>query len=124
MSRKASKVNNRGSPVTLSRGILIVLVFCQCSEALSMFWCSGVPFTARKTIFPRFWNIMESSKRPCTYRLSISTLAEKKKRISHHRKVQNKNFSVTSKYHLSINVLAQKNTIFVIPEKIKTRTFQ
>ena len=49
--------------------------------------------TSRKTIFPKFWNIMESSKRP-------------------------------SKYHLSINFLAQKKTVFPIPEKIKTRTFQ
>ena len=36
----------------------------------------------------------------------------KKDRISHHRKVQNKNFSVTSKYHLSINFLTQKKTDF------------
>ena len=48
----------------------------------------------------------------------------KKDRISHHRKVQNKNFSVTSKYHLSINFLTQKKTVFPITEKFKTRTFQ
>ena len=49
--------------------------------------------TARKTIFPRSWNIIESSKRP-------------------------------RKYHLSINFLAEKKTVFPITEKFKTRTFQ
>ena len=34
--------------------------------------------TARKTIFPRSWNIIESSKRPCKYHLSNNFLAEKK----------------------------------------------
>ena len=83
-----------------------------------------------------------------------STFWLKKDRISHHRKVRNKNFSVTTKYHLSINVLtqkrpyfpspkcskqelsvtgkyylsirflAQKKVVFPIYEKIKTRTFQ
>ena len=47
--------------------------------------------TARKTVFPRSWNIMESSKRP-------------------------------SKYHLSINFLAEKRSYFPITEKFKTRT--
>ena len=51
-------------------------------------------------------------------------LDSKKDRISHHRKVQNKNFSIISKYYLSINFLALKKTVFPIPEKIKTRTFQ
>ena len=45
-------------------------------------------------------------------------------RISHLRKVQNKNFSEISKYRISINILAQKKTIFPISEKFKTRTFQ
>ena len=49
---------------------------------------------AQKTIFPNSWNIMESSKRP-------------------------------SKYHLSINFLNQKKTVFfLITEKFKTRTSQ
>ena len=51
-------------------------------------------------------------------------LDSKKDRISHHRKVQNKNFSIISKYYLAVNVLAQKKTVFPIPENIKTRTFQ
>ena len=54
-----------------------------------------------------------------------------KDRISHHQKVQNKNFlvvqnknfSVTRKYHLCINLLSQKDRI-TIPKKFKTRTFQ
>ena len=57
--------------------------------ALKSLSCS----TARKTIIPRSWNIIESSKRPC-------------------------------KYHLSINFLTEKKTLFPIPEKFKTRTFQ
>ena len=75
--------------------------------------------TARKTIFPRSWNIIESSKTPCKYDLSINFLP-KKDRISHHRIVQNKNFSVTSKYHVSINFLTQKRTVFPITEKLKS----
>ena len=37
---------------------------------------------------------------------------------------QNKDFSVISKYHLSITFLPQKKTVFSIPEKLKTITFQ
>ena len=116
--------------------------------------------TVRKTVFPRSWNIMESSKKPSKYYLYFNFLA-KKDHISHNltvqiknflvaqnktfsvtskydlsinflsqkrphlptRKFQNKNFSVNSKYHLSIKFLSQKKTIFPIPEKFKTRTF-
>ena len=53
-----------------------------------------------------------------------STFWLKKDHISHHRKFQNKKFLVFNKYHLSINFLAQKKTIFPIFEKFKTRTFQ
>ena len=38
--------------------------------------------TARKIIFPRFRNIMESSKRPSIYHLFITFLAEKKTVLS------------------------------------------
>ena len=38
----------------------------------------NLPDTARKTIFPRSWNITEGSKRPRKYLLSINFLAEKK----------------------------------------------
>ena len=44
----------------------------------------------------------------------------KKGNISHLQKVQNKNFSVISKLHLSINFLAQNKTVFLISEKFKT----
>ena len=43
----------------------------------------------------------------------------KKDRISHHRKVQNKNFSVISKYHLSINFLSQRRPYFPFPKSSK-----
>ena len=36
-----------------------------------------VNLTARKTVFPRFWNIIESSKRPSKYYLYINFLAKK-----------------------------------------------
>ena len=58
------------------------------------------------------------------YIILPSTFWLKKDRISDHRKVQNKKFSVTSKYNLSINFLTQKKTVFLITKKFKTRTFQ
>ena len=39
---------------------------------------TSIVHTTRKTIFPKPWNIMESSKRPSEYYLSINFLAEKK----------------------------------------------
>ena len=47
----------------------------------------------------------------------------KKDDISHHGKVQNKNFSVTSKYHLSIIFLPQEKTMFPIPKISKQELF-
>ena len=49
-----------------------------------------------------------------------STFWLNKDRISHHRKAQNKNFLVTGKYHLSINLLLQKRSHFPSP-KIKKK---
>ena len=43
----------------------------------------------------------------------------RKDRISHHQKVQNKTFLVTSKYHLSINFLTQKRPYFSSPKSSK-----
>ena len=110
--------------------------------------------TARKSVFPRSWNFMESLKRPSKHHLSINFLAEKKiifpitekfktrtsrepvniiypstswlkkDRISHHQKVQNKSFSVISKYYLFQQLLDSKKTIFPITKKFKTITFQ
>ena len=47
----------------------------------------------------------------------------KKDRISHHRKVQNKNFSVTSQNHLSFNFLNQKRPFFPSPKSSKQDLF-
>ena len=53
-----------------------------------------------------------------------STFWLNKNRISHHRKVQNKKFSVTSKYHLSINFFTQKNPpYFPSPKSSKQELF-
>ena len=52
-----------------------------------------------------------------------STFWLKKDRISHNQKVQNKNFSVTSKYQLSINFLLQKKTVSPIPRKFLNKNF-
>ena len=41
-----------------------------------------------------------------------STVCPKTESISHHQKLQNKNFSVIGKYHISINFLAQKRLYF------------
>ena len=46
----------------------------------------------------------------------------KKDRISHSRKDQNKNFLLISKYHISINFLAQEYHIFHL-QKIKNENF-
>ena len=107
--------------------------------------------TARKTVFPMSWNIMQSSKRRSKYHLPNTFLAEKrlyspspkiskqelisviskyylfhqlpdskKDHISHHQKVQKKNFSVISKYHLSINFWLKKYRIF---QKFQNKNF-
>ena len=55
--------------------------------------------------------------------VNICFFCRKKELISHHPKFQNKTFSVISKYHLPINVLAQK-TGFPISEKLKARNCQ
>ena len=47
----------------------------------------------------------------------------KKHRISFHRKVQNKNFSVTSKYHFSINFLTQKKDRISNHRKVQNKNF-
>ena len=117
--------------------------------------------TAWRTVFPRSWNIMESSKRPSKYYLYINFLPKKipyfpslkssnknfsvtqnknfsviskyhlsinfllqKDSIFHPGKVQNKNISVISKYHLSTNFLPQNKAVFPIPKKFKARPFQ
>ena len=74
--------------------------------------------TTRKTIFSKSWNIMESLKRQSKYHLSINFI-----NISHHRKVQNKNFSVISKYHLSITFLAKKRPYFPSLKSSKQKLF-
>ena len=109
--------------------------------------------TARKTIFPRSWNIKESSKRPRKYHLSINFLAEKKtifpitkkfkartsqqlvyivltstswlkKRLYFQSpKSSKQELSRISKYHISVNILAPEKTVFTISKKVKTRTF-
>ena len=74
--------------------------------------------TAQKTIFPKPWNIMESSKRPSKYYLSINFLAEK--RPSHHRKIQNKNFSVKSSFYQLFG--SKKDRIFHL-QKFRNKNF-
>ena len=63
------------------------------TDSSSSFIADSVSCTAQKTIFPKSWNIMESSESP-------------------------------SKYYLSINFFAKKNTVFPVTEKLKTKTFQ
>ena len=52
-----------------------------------------------------------------------STFSLKKYRTFHHRKAQNKNFSVISKHHLSINFLAQKRPCFLSLKSSKQEIF-
>ena len=51
------------------------------------------------------------------------SLGSKKECISHLWKFQNKNFSVISKYHLSISFLAQKNPYFPPPKSSRQWLF-
>ena len=106
----------------------------------------------KKDIFSKSWNIMESSKRPSKYYLSIKFLAEKrsyfsspkslkqelfsnqyissfhqlpgyeKNRISHLQQVPNKNSSVISKYNFSFNFLCKKDSIFHL-WKVQNKNF-
>ena len=79
-----------------------------------------VKVTARKTVFPRSWNIMQSLKRPSKYYLYINVLVKKKTVFPVNEKfktrtfsvAQSKNFLVISKYYLSINFLSQKEHTF------------
>ena len=82
------------------------------------FLSSGISWKAKKDqvniIFPSTFH----HQLPSFHRL----LGSKRDRISHYRKVHNKNISVISKYHLYINFMAQI-TPFFIPKNFKTRTF-
>ena len=105
-----------------------------------------------KTIFHRFWNMIENSKRSSKYHFYINFLRQKKTvsqisekcktrsfqqlvniifpsafwvkkwRISDLGKVQNKNFPVISIYHLSINFLAHKTLYFYL-RKVQNKKF-
>ena len=85
--------------------------------------------TARKNVYPRSWKIMESSKDQAN--IIFTSTFWLKKSIFHHQKVQSKNFlvaqnnnfSVISKYHLSINFLSQKKTYFPSPKSSKQERF-
>ena len=86
--------------------------------------------TARKSTFPKSWNIMESSKLPRKYQLSINFLDQKrpyflslkssKQELFHTQKTW---YSMLKKISSYINFLNQKKTVFPISEKFKTRTF-
>ena len=53
----------------------------------------------------------------------MKLLPQKEDRVFNQRKVQNKKFSVISKYHLSINALAQKRPHFSSPKGSKQELF-
>ena len=91
-------LNLNHSIVLLIRSILIMIIceICQFIKFLSHWRARRSCYLiteciARKTIRPKSWNIIESSKGP-------------------------------SKYHLSINFLAQKKTVYPTSERFKTRT--
>ena len=73
---------------------------------------------------PLFLLLHHCAKNHISQVLEYHRKLKKTKAISHHQKVQNKNFSITSKYHLSINFLTQKKTVISITEKFKTKTSQ
>ena len=71
--------------------------------------------TARKPYFPSP-GISQKAQKDQVNIVFTSTFLLKKDQISHLQKVSNKNFSVISKYHLSINFLAQHATFVNIKE--------
>ena len=85
--------------------------------------------TARKTIFPKSWNIMKSSKVPRKYQLSIKLLDTKK---TYLWKVQNKNFSVLKKhgipywrkYHLTLTFRIKRRPYFPSSTSSKQEIFR
>ena len=86
--------------------------------------------TARKTIFPKPWNIMKSSKIPRKYQLSIIFLDQKRLYFLSLKSSKQELFltqktwySMLKKISSYINFLNQKKTVFPISEKFKTRTF-
>ena len=80
---------NRNRTLQLFCAITVSIMFYSRDNNIfhiSLWRWSKPTYTARKTIFPKPWNIMESSKRPSKYHLSINFLAEKKDHISHTEK--------------------------------------
>ena len=99
-----------------------------------MFWKKTnfeTKHTARKTIFPKSWNIMKSSKIPRKHQLSINFL-DKKDRISYLWKVQNKTFFVLKKhgipcwrkYHLTSTFWIKRRPYFPSPKSSKQELFR
>ena len=88
-------------------------------------------FTARKTIYPKSWNFMKSSKRPRKYQLSVNFLDKKRPYFLSLKSSKQELFltqktwySMLKKLSSYINFLNQKKTVFAISEKLKTKTFQ
>ena len=79
--------------------------------------------TARKTIFSRSWNIMESSKRPSKYHLSTNFLAEKKTVFPISKKFKTRTFQWSVKIIFPSNFKLKEDCIS-ISGKFKTRTLQ
>ena len=80
--------------------------------------------TARNTVFPKSWNIMEISKRPSKYHLSTNFLTEKRScfpspKVSKQELLGNQEVS----YFYQLLEL-KKKTVFPAKEKFKARTFQ
>ena len=100
--------------VVKHRYVLNLVCLLECRLVLPIYWA-----TARRTV-----------KISIKYYFYTNFQAKKKDRISHHWKVQNKNFlvaqnknfSVTSKYHLSINLLSKKDRIFH-HQKVQNKNF-
>ena len=76
-----------------------------------------------ETVFPIAKNFKTKIFQESVNAIFLLTFWFKKDLISHPRTVQNKNFSVISKYHISINFLAREKTVFFISENVKKKNF-
>ena len=81
-------------------------------------------FWKKKTIFPITKKIQNKNFLVISKYHLSSIFCLKKDGILQVGKVQNINISAISKYHLSIYLLSKKKTVFRISEKFKIRTFQ
>ena len=105
-------------------------ILLSCLEQCSYLHIELMDNTARRTIFPKSWNIMKSSQIPRKYQLSITFQIKKKPYFLSLEsskqelfRTQKTWYSMLMKISSYINFLNQRKTVFPISGKFKTTTF-